>query len=130
MSKEIEAFSEERQALDELYDVAGNIKNLKEDYILLRKILTEYEAIKNQEQELGCPLEVVGRLLLHKERYIYTVEKSKLTDEDFMNKHTIVGVSEFGVCILTTNCISKTEPKYYKWNEYKITWWLRKDKSE
>ena len=48
-SKEIKAFSKERQALDELYDVAGNIKDLKEDYTILKKILLEYESIKSAE---------------------------------------------------------------------------------
>lgn len=47
MSKELEAFSKERQALDELYDVAGNIQNLKEDYIILKTALNRLEAIDN-----------------------------------------------------------------------------------
>ena len=97
---------------------------------LLRDAYDKLGKLEDLEEQLGCPLEVVGRLLLHKEHYIYIVEKSKLTDEDFMNKHTIVGVSEFGVCILTTNCILKTEPKYYKWNDYRKTWWLKEDKLE
>lgn len=46
MSKELEAFSKERQALDELYDVAGNIQNLKEDYSLLKQVLTKFDKIK------------------------------------------------------------------------------------
>lgn len=97
-----------------------------------QEILNKLGKLEDLEEQLGCPLEVVGRLLLHKERYIYIVEKSKLTDEDFMGKHKVVGVSEFGVCILTTNCICilKTEPKYYEWKDYKKTWWLREDKSE
>ena len=85
---------------------------------------------KELEEQIGCPLEIVGRLLLHKERYMYTIEKSKLTGEDFMDKHKIVGVSEFGVCILITNYILKTEPKYYEWNQYGKTWWLKEDRSE
>lgn len=46
MGKELEAFSKEKQALDELYDVAGNIKNLKEDYSLLKQVLTKFDKIK------------------------------------------------------------------------------------
>ena len=110
--------------------------------ILFNTSIVENALIKAQEQEkenakyrqlekeLGCPLEIVGRLLLHKERYMYTIEKSKLTGEDFMDKHKIVGVSEFGVCILITNYILKTEPKYYEWNQYGKTWWLKPDRSE
>ena len=112
--KENKELSEEKQRYKEMWFFANDS-------------LSKY---RDLEEELGCPLEVVGRLLLHKERYIYTVEKSKLTGEDFMDKHTIVGISEFGVCILTTNCVLKTEPRYYKWNEYKNAWWLKEDKSE
>lgn len=93
-------------------------------------IVDKLGEIEDLGEQLGCPLDIVGRLLLHKERYMYTIEKSKLTGEDFMDKHKIVGVSEFGVCILITNYILKTEPKYYEWNQYGKTWWLKKDKSE
>lgn len=47
MSKESEAFTKEKQALDELYDVAGNIKNLKDDYIILKTALQRLESIDN-----------------------------------------------------------------------------------
>lgn len=49
MKIKFEAFSKERQALDELYDVAGNIKNLKDDYIILKSALTELKHIKEAE---------------------------------------------------------------------------------
>ncbi len=110
------------------------VKNT-DDYIKLptkdkQEFINKLGKLEDFEEQLGCPLDIVGRLLLHKEHYIYIVGKSKLTDEDFMDKRKIVGVSEFGVCILTTNCILKTEPKYYKWNDYKKTWWLKRDKSD
>ncbi|MCR5350089.1 MAG: hypothetical protein K6E20_03755 [Acholeplasmatales bacterium] len=57
MSKELEAFSKEKQALDELYDVAGNIKNLKNDYIILKTALQRLEAIDNSK-----PSEALGKL--------------------------------------------------------------------
>ncbi len=51
VNKEIEAFSKEKQALDELYDVAGNIKNLEDDYIILKQALTELKQIKGKFDE-------------------------------------------------------------------------------
>lgn len=101
----------------------------RDAYEMMDALETIKEVVDLQD-DLGCPLAIVGRLLLHKERYMYTIEKSKLTGEDFMDKHKIVGVSEFGVCILTTNYLLKTEPKYYEWNKYGKTWWLKEDQSE
>ncbi len=92
--------------------------------------LETIKEVVDLQDDLGCPLAIVGKLLLQKERYIYTVEKSKLTGEDFMNKHKVVGVSEFGVCILTTNWLLKTEPRYCAWKDYKKTWWPKEDQSE
>ena len=56
MGKELEAFSKEKQALDELYDVAGNIQNLKEDYIILKTVLNRLESIDNSNpsEALEC----------------------------------------------------------------------------
>lgn len=64
MSKELETFSKERQALDELYDVAGNIKNLKEDYIILKTALNRLESIDNSNpsEALKCLEKVYSRL--------------------------------------------------------------------
>ena len=57
MNKE---FSKEKQALDMLYDVSGNVQNLTEEYNVLKKALQRLEAIDNADtsRALEC-LEVL-----------------------------------------------------------------------
>lgn len=61
--KELEAFSKEKQALDELYDVAGNIKNLKDDYIILKTALLKAQEMEKELKQKEA-LEIVLKKIL------------------------------------------------------------------
>lgn len=94
---------------------------LTEDYDLLEQYILKTQERENEnarykqlEEQLGCPLEVVFKAL--KQDYIYT--KS--------GKHSRI---EFGVYGFEW-CICYGLRTQIRVDDYKKTWWLKKDKSE
>ena len=103
MSKETEEFSKERQALDELYDVAGNIKNLKEDYIILKNMVNRLESIDNSNPSEA--LELLGFM----GNFIIPTALGNKHLKDFCDK-------EFA--IIKQALLKAQEPKQYlKWED-------------
>lgn len=86
------------------------VQRYKEMWTITNNSLAKYRKLEDQ---LGCPLEVREKAL--QQGYIYNGFTKLL--------YICCRYDENG-CYLTNSC-----NKYYL-KEYKITWWLREDKSE
>ena len=74
------------------------------------------------EEELGCPLEVVGKAILQNCIYVLECEDYKETEIGFINQD-----GEKGYVI----SVDEWENGNQVWlSDYKKTWWLKEDKSE
>lgn len=121
----LEMFKEEREHWQEFSIRMGRIENkLKEledllesynvkDLNELDKLLEMATTYEELSKQLGCPLEVREKAL--QQGYIYNGFTKLL--------YICCRYDENG-CYLTNSC-----NKYYL-KEYKITWWLKEDKSE
>lgn len=116
--------------------------------IRVNKIEQELKKYKDIEQELGCPLEVLFKLL--KAKKIYCTEaylQESLGKEtfgkmqplykgslihNFCNSFTYNFPNEFiyAMCIPTLNRYASYAHYFVRLKDYKITWWLSETKEE
>lgn len=83
--------------------------------------------IDELEEKLGCPLDVLGKVILQK--YFYDIYGNKIdTDIGYINQN--------GITILVMSVEEWEEGKYCDRDlarylkDYKKTWWLKEDRSE
>lgn len=86
----------------------------KEDYNTIKQALLK---IQEQEEELGCPLDVREQAF---KKGFYDINGNYFTCE-----HYVPYLKQ-----MHTKGIMLHEEKRFKLEDYKKTWWLRKDKSE
>lgn len=75
------------------------------------------------EGQLGCLLDVLGKVILQK--YFYDIYGNKIdTNIDYINQDIIINAEE----LQWGEWAANDKPIYLK--EHKKTWWLKEDKSE
>lgn len=97
-------------SMDELREKLSKEPTYEELYAKLNK----YEQL---EQELGCPLDVREQAF---KKGFYDINGNYFTCE-----HYVPFLKQ-----MHTNGIMRGEEKRFKLEDYKKTWWLKKDKSE
>lgn len=92
----------------------ATIENLRRDNTLLKEQNAKY---KQLEEQIGCPLEVVFKAIYSGIYYIYPNGNIVLERSFKLNHYSS------GWCLI--------KPKLnFKLEDYKKTWWLKRDKSE
>lgn len=92
----------------------ATIENLRRDNTLLKEQNAKY---KQLEEQIGCPLEVVFKAIYSGIYYIYSNGNIVLERSFKLNHYSS------GWCLI--------KPKLnFKLEDYKKTWWLKRDKSE
>ena len=109
---------------DYVMQLEATIQNLRRDNSILKELNTKY---KDLEEKLGCPLDVLGRVILQK--YFYDIYGNKI-DTD------IGYITQDGKTDIVMSVEEWEDGKYcgkdcaIYLRDYKKTWWLKKDRSE
>ena len=98
-------------------DYFGNGDIMKDTYNAIQKL----GKLEDLEEQLGCPLEVFFKVIATKKVYI-VLPKCNLNRVYFVNL-------DFSAQDILTLGFFVGGLKFL-FNEYKITWWLKEDKSE
>lgn len=90
---------------------------------LFNELDSKTRIIDELEEKLGCPLDVLGRVILQK--YFYDTYGNKIdTNIDYINQNIIINAEE----LQWSDWDTDVKPTYLK--DYKKTWWLKEDRSE
>ena len=99
---------------DYVLQLESTIQNLRRDNTLLKEQNAKY---KQLEEQIGCPLEVVFKAIYSGIYYIYPNGNIVLERSFKLNHYSS------GWCLI--------KPKLnFKLEDYKKTWWLKRDRSE
>ena len=89
-----------------------------------REINNKLGKLEDLEEQVGCPLEVREKALQQDEIFYVERNQTKMIRVVAMN----CGYVNNGECVL--NCLANGIWFCLPVKDYKITWWLKKDKSE
>jgi len=81
----------------------------------------------NLEGKIGCPLEV--RCEVVPNSYIFTFGTSMETQE-VITRRKVITISKEGIYISYATVNGKERDMILPWGAYKMTWWLKSDRSE
>ena len=107
---------------DYVMQLEATIENLRRDNSILKELNAKYNDL---EEEIGCPLEVVGKA--SKKQQIY-VAKFKMYVE--VRNIVIYEQATRPYIEYFYRDVNKFKVKEVWIDEYKKTWWLKEDKSE
>ena len=102
------------------YTYAGKDKSTKEYDLWVDEAIQKLGKLEDLEEEIGCPLEVLGKALIQNCFYVAQWNEYRETDIGFIPEEQIFVISidewENGNTLLLS--------------DYKKTWWLKESKSE
>ncbi len=110
----------------------GELEDLLEKYAIpdleyLEKCIRYHDKYGELEEQLGCPLDVLGKALI--QNCFYDVYGNKIeTDIGYINQEGTTGIVMSIQEWENGNYCGEDWTMYLK--DYKKTWWLREDKSE
>ncbi len=83
--------------------------------------------LEDLEEEIGCPLDV--RCKVVPDSYIFTFGTS-MESQEIITRRKVITINKEGIYISYATASGKERDMTLPWKAYKITWWLREDKSE
>lgn len=122
---------EQLETYKNTYDRYDGISNNEFD-----SICDELIKYKDYEEEIKCPLDVLEKGI--KKFYIYDEINNRMreyTDDDFENDRyarfeIVVNLNRKEILAIDYMDIADINIVRVKFEDYKITWWLKEDKSE